>query len=81
MGEKLHLHLPKTYTEEVYGKLLKVIYVANSDYIYETFQDTAKKFDIPFHLNFAKRSGTGGINEWQHEPLSRKPICNLTSPF
>jgi len=65
IGNKLHLHLPKTFSDD-YKKLL------------QTFQDTAKKFDIPFHLNFIKRSGTGGINEWQHELLARKPIFPAT---
>jgi len=67
IGEKLHLHLPKTKGED-YGKLI------------QTFEDTAKKFEIPFNLNFIKQTGFnhGGVNEWQHETFARKPIFSAT---
>lgn len=65
VGNKLHLHVPKTSNSKF-------------DTAFNVFRSTAKKFNIPFQINNNKRPSTGGISEWQHELLARKPIFAAT---
>lgn len=65
VGKKVHLHVPKTSNSQF-------------DTAFNVFRSTAKQFDIPFQINNNKRPSTGGISEWQHELLARKPIFAAT---